>query len=365
MKKHFQYIVELLLPAILFIACNNSSRPGQDEFIVIHDLLGREVNVPENVERIVGLRAGTLRLLVYMEATTNVVGIEEAEKRGIRPYTLAHPELLNLPLIGPSMGGDAELILKARPDVIFISYTTIGDADALQKKTGIPVIALECPELGTARDTLYASFRLIGKILHREKRADSLISFVENSIADLNTRTLAIPDEEKLSVYIGGISYSGIHGINSTQPFYPPFLFVNANNVASVLDSRLVSHVKGTYIDKEQLILWNPDVLFIDVSGMDMVKQDLAGNSPLHNNLNAVKNNAIHFLLPYNNYAVNYELILINAWYTGKVLYPERFNDISMTLKANEILEMFLGRPVYNEIIHDAPGLRSVSQNDF
>jgi len=333
--------------------------------MVIHDLLGREVSVPKNVERIVGLRAGALRLLVYMEATANVVGIEEVEKRGIRPYTLTHPELLELPLIGPSMGGDAELICIARPDVIFISYTTIGDADALQKKTGIPVVALECPELDTARDTLYNSLRLIGKILHKEMRADSLISFIENSITNLNTRTLTIPEEEKPSIYIGGISYSGIHGINSTQPFYPPFLFVNANNVASVLNSRLVSHVKGTYIDKEQLILWNPDVLFIDVSGMNLVKQDLAGNSPLHNNLSAVKNNAIHFLLPYNNYAVNYELILINAWYTGKVLYPERFNDISITQKANEILKMFLGKLVYNEIIQDAPGLRSVTQNDF
>ncbi|MBN2522884.1 MAG: iron ABC transporter substrate-binding protein [Bacteroidales bacterium] len=363
--KYDRYILFSITTVILFISCRNPSRPDRDECVVVKDMLGREVKVPENIERIVGLRAGALRLLVYMDGADKVVGIEEAEKRGVRPYTIAHPELMELPLIGPSMGGDAELILKAQPDVIFITYTTKGDADDLQKKTHIPVVAIECPELGTARDTLYDSFRLIGKILHKEKRADSLISYIENSIDDLNIRSTGFPVEKKPSVYIGGVPYSGAHGICSTQPFYPPFLFLHANNVASEIDRRLVSHVKGTYIDKEKLISWNPDVLFIDASGLSLVKQDLAKNSPLNSSLKAIQNNAVHILLPYNNYAINYELVLINAWYTGKVLYPSGFANVKISQKANEILEVFLGKSIYKEINIISPGLQPVDQNEF
>jgi iron complex transport system substrate-binding protein len=345
------------------IGCTNPSSSKKDGLVTVKDMLGREVYIPAHINRIVGLRAGALRLLVYMDATSKVVGVEENEKRGSTPYAMAHPELSCLPSIGPSMGGDAELILKLQPDVIFITYTTKGDADALQQKAGIPVVAVECPEFGTARDTLYASFELIGKILDRKNRADSIIAYINNSISDLDKRTSGIPSGEKPSVYIGGIPYSGTHGINSTQPFYPPFMFVNAKNVAAGIDKRLISHVKGTYIDEEQLMLWNPDILFIDISGLNLVKNDLEKGTALYNRLKALKNEKIFTLLPYNNYAINYELVLANAWFTGKVIYPDKFQDIGIDDKTAEILQMFLGKDIYNELKSSAPAFGSINKN--
>jgi len=129
----------------LVIGCSNPSSSGKDGWVAVKDMLGREVYVPTQVKRVVGVRAGALRLLVYMDVTGKIAGVEQNEKQRRTPYMIAHPELALLPSIGPSMGGDAELIVKSKPDVIFITYTTKGDADALQQKTGIPVIALECP----------------------------------------------------------------------------------------------------------------------------------------------------------------------------------------------------------------------------
>ena len=60
------------------------------------------------------------------------------------------------------MGGDAELIMAVQPDVIFMSSTTAGDADDLQRRTGIPVVALEYGDLGAKRPIFYASLRGIG-----------------------------------------------------------------------------------------------------------------------------------------------------------------------------------------------------------
>ena len=349
----------------LIIGCNNSSSSKKEELIAVEDLLGREVFVPTHVNRVVGLRAGALRMLVYMDVSDKVVGVEEIEKRGRTPYALAHPELTTLPSIGPAMGGDAELILKSQPDVIFITYTTRGDADALQEKTGIPVIALECPEFSTARDTLFASFELIGKILNKKNRADSLIAYINESVADLDKRTSSITETAKPSVYIGGVSYSGMHGLNSTQPYYPPFMFVNAKNVASEMDKRLISHVKGTYIDKEQLMLWNPDILFIDLSGLNLVKKDMGKGTALYNQLKALQNGKVFTLLPYNNYAINYELVLANAWFTGKVLYPQKFQDIEIGNKTNEISKMILGKGIYDELKSSSLGFTTIIKNEF
>ena len=361
--KNIGYL-SILFIGVTLLNCANPSRHKGGRLVCVNDMLGREIRVPQTVNRIVGLRAGALRLLVYMDVVDKIVGVEENEKRGRTPYAIAYPELSGLPLIGPPMGGDAELILKVQPDVIFITYTTKGDADALRQKTGIPVVALECPEFGTAKDTLFTSFELIGKILQKKNRADSLIAYIKNSITDLYKRTSGIPEQDKPSVYIGGVPYSGTHGINSTHPYYPPFIFVNAKNVASDINKSLVSHVKGTYIDKEQLMVWNPDVLFIDESGLSIVEKDLGKNTALHG-LNAVKNNKMFTLLPYNNYAVNYELVLVNAWYVGKILYPRNFSDIDIESKTNEILKVFFNNRIYNELAESLGGFRSINKNEF
>ena len=97
----------------------------------IVDMLGRTVSMPEKVERVVGVEAGALRLIVYLNASELVVGIEDTELDAMNPYNLAHPELVNLPVIGPMHGGDAELITAQQPDVIFWTYTTVDDADEL------------------------------------------------------------------------------------------------------------------------------------------------------------------------------------------------------------------------------------------
>ncbi len=350
--------------AISLYACSNTSDYVEENSVLITDMLGREVYVPAKVERIIGLRAGALRLLTYMGAADMIAGIEEIEKRDLKPYIKAYPELLNREIIGPAMGGDAELILKAKPDLIFITYTTTEDADALQRKTGIPVVALECKDLGIGTDnrTLFDAFRLIGKIINNDKRADSLISYINTSIDELNNRTASIYKTKRPSVYVGGLSYSNSYGISATHPEFAPFSFINAKNVASEIDKRLRSHVKGTFVDVEQIILWNPDYLFIDESGLQLVINDMKNSRALNFGLDAFKNDKVFILLRYNNYATNYEYVLLNAWYAGKVLYPDFFEDINIETKASEVLSAFYGKELNAEFFLTSSALNNLSK---
>jgi iron complex transport system substrate-binding protein len=355
----------VLLFVLALPACSGQRQDAPTR--IVTDMLGREVALPDSVGRIVCVRAGALRLLVYMDASNRIAGREEGDKLiQRRPYLIAHPELQAKPVVGPLMGGDAEMILHTRPDIIFTAYTTTAEADDLQKKTGVPVVALECPELGipASRDTLYASFRLIGKILRKEERADSLIGYMETMIQDLGRRTAEAHVARRPSVYVGGIAYGAMKDVTSTQPYYPPFLFTHADNVAASIDRRLVSHVKGTTVDKEQLLLWNPDVLFFDESALSLVYNDIKPGGVLHNHLKAVQNNAMYTMLPYNNYAINYELVFVNSWYVGKVLYPGAFADIDMEEKANEILTQFLGKPIFRALT-TADSFRQINKNEL
>jgi iron complex transport system substrate-binding protein len=106
--------------------------------------------------------------------------------------------------------------------------------------------------------------------------------------------------------------------------------------------------VKGTYIDKEQLLLWNPDIVFIDETGLNLSLEDLKTGKGL-DGLKALQNGKIYILLPYNNYSVNYETVLINSWFIGKMLYPQKFSDVEIGEKGNEISTMFFGKQIFDK----------------
>ncbi|MDR1594023.1 MAG: iron ABC transporter substrate-binding protein [Prevotellaceae bacterium] len=335
--------------ALLMPSCRPKQNESHTQPVVIEDAFGRKVSLPANPERIVGLRPGALRLLAYMNLCDRVAGVEQVEKNGDdRPYVIAHPELLQLPFIG-ARGGNNELIMSVNPDVIFMTYTSVADADAMEKLTGIPVVALEYPEMGLAAGKLFASLKIIGKIMDKEERADSLTEYISQSLNDLHNRTSGIDDAKKPTVYIGGIAHGRARNITSTHPDYPPFIFTNAKNVADAVDKEENYSLSGVYIDIEQLMTWNPDIIFIDESGLNLVNNDINDGGALANHLTAIKTGRIYTLPSYNSYAVNYETALINSWFVGKTMYPDAFEDISIEEKANEILTVFLGKPIYNE----------------
>ena len=41
---------------------------------------------------------------------------------------------------------------------------------------------------------------------------------------------------------------------------------------------------------------------------------------------------------------------LANAYYIGKILYPDRFNDIDPVQKADEIYTFLVGKPVFKDM---------------
>lgn len=338
------YSYRFLLTVLLFFSCCLTfGKVEAQNRMVIKDMLGRTVTVPAQVKRVVGIEAGALRLLVYLEAAPLVVGVEDTEQKELsKPYLMAHPELAKLPGIGPIHGGDAELIAAQKPDVIFWTSTTVGKADTLQQKTGIPVIALNYGDLDNEKPVLYEALRLTAKVINKQQRAERLITAIEALIQDLQQRTRNVSGRE--TVYVGGVAHRGAHGITSTEPDYAPFRYLNAKNVAAEIK------LEHAFIEKEKLIAWDPDIIFVDTSSTSLVLNDLTAGGILAQTLKAVKNRQVYAVLPYNWYTTNFETVLANAYYIGKVIYPKQFRDIRPEMKADQIYRIFVGKGVYAQM---------------
>jgi iron complex transport system substrate-binding protein len=351
--------VSIVLMVLLLTFSVYNTATGRTQAIT--DATGRVLSVPIEVKRVICSGPGALRLLTYLEAQNRVVAVDDIEvKRNrfdARPYALANPELKTYPIFGEFRGFDnPELILALpkQPQVIFKTYPTLGhDPVELQQKTGIPTVILEYGNLGTHRHQLEKSLRIMGKALDRGKRAEAVIEFFETTINDLRSRTAGVRDADKTTCFVGGIAYKGPHGFRSTEPGYPPFMYVNAANVAYD-PSQLGAASRQVTVSKEKLLEWNPEVLFLDLSSLQL-EGEASGlweirNDPVLKALRAVQQRRVYGVLPYNWYTKNYGSILANAYFIGKILYPDRFKDIEPAAKADEIYEFLVGKPVFNQM---------------
>jgi iron complex transport system substrate-binding protein len=301
-----------------------------------------------------------MRYLVYLQGQDFVVGVDDIEKKNQtvegRPYALVYGARFKpLPLIGEYRGkDDPEKIIGIGPDLIFktgstgTAYgTSAAEADKLQERTGIPVVAFPYGSLRDEKEKaeMYTGLRVMGKALGNQDRAEEVIAYIEATMQDLERRTGDIPEAEQKTVYVGGVSSAGAHGIISTEPAYPPFLWVHAKNVAAGMGT---AHAD---IAKEALVDWDPDYIFIDVGTLQLDNRGAVGelmNDPALVGLRAVKEGRVYGVLPYNFYNTNYETVLANAYFVGKTLYPERFADIDPVQKADEIYTFFVGKPVFS-----------------
>ncbi len=337
-------MIVLLLALFFAVQCKKENQSTQNT-IEITDAMGRKVKVPQNVERIVAVNAGAMRFISYMEAIPLVVGIEETETRAKRPYNFAFPEIKQKPVIGPQPGGDAELIMKSKAQVIFWTASAQATPDELQKKTGIPVVVIENGELGVESKKVFNSLMIIGKVLKKEKRAEELIAYMENEMKELQSRTKDITDNQKPTAYAGGLSFNGVHGIVSTRANFTPFLLANAKNVVSEMNKGVLN-TKPIMVDIEKLLQWNPAYIFVDSEGWKMAQTEMKTGTPLHKGLQAIKNNKVYIIPRYINNSFSYDYVMTDAWYIAKTLYPERFKDIDMEKKSTEILEKFYAKKI-------------------
>lgn len=346
--------------ALILVGCggtNNSTgsgteNPADDALSTestrtITDSAGRSVTIPETVESIVCVNVGALRYTCYMGAQDLVVGVEDYEQEPTmsRLYSYVNfDQFSTLPVIGSNGEHYPEAIIAADPDVIIMSVAEGTDADDLQDKTGIPVVVVPGSDT-TLDDNAYETIRLMGEVYGKEDRAEELTAYLDSVKADLETRTADIPDEEKPTVYVGGVSYKGAHGFEGTEAGYGPFVLIHANNLADTTGQ------SGAFdIDTEQVLAWDPDVIFLDFNGMSLINEDYAKNPDFYQGLTAVREGRVYSQISFRSSASNLETALADAYYAATVLYPEQFSDIDPVEKAGEIFTALLGTNPYEDL---------------
>ena len=346
MKKLFVLLPSVCLLLGLLVGCSAGSTADSNDRMIT-DASGRQVAVPEKVESIVCVGVGALRYSCYMGAADLVIGVEDYEvKAGMtRLYQYVNfDKFKDLPVIGTNGEPYTEEIINLAPQVIVMSQSASVDADDLQEKTGTPVVVV--PGSDTTLDkNAFETIRILGQLYGMESRAAELTAYLETIQADLDSRTKDIPDGEKPAVYVGGVSFKGHHGFEGTEAGYGPFALIHAKNLADT-----TGQTGAFNIDLEQVLSWDPDILFVDFNGLALIAEDYAKNPDYYNALTAVQEGKVYSQISFRSSASNLETALADAYYAACVIYPEQFADIDPVQKAGEIFEMLLGKNPYPDL---------------
>lgn len=356
-KNTFRRVITLLLALVLILSslagCGNSNKKEEaaqkkktPETRVVKDCLGRKVTIPYEIKKVVPL-ANALRLMSYADCLDLVAGVEEGEKEKtvLKAYNWVNfDKWKDLPVVGKGGSGGytpfIEEIVGANPDVIICGYAQ-KDAEDLQQKTGIPVVAIQTGNLFSKEYD--QSLKVIGEVCNASKKCDQIIDYIAKVKKDLNDRTGKISEADQVTAYSGAMSFKGGHGIEGTYQNFPIFQMLHVKDILNTTAKESI----GVTVEKEKVLAANPPYIFMDPGNLKLVKDDFAQNPNYYKSLDAYKKGNIYSLIGYNFYYTNVEIALADCYYVGSVLYPEAFKDVKPEKKAAEIFELFLGSKTY------------------
>ena len=365
MKKILCFLL-IVLSLVGLSSCNDTTKPTDNnndssfEPMVITDLLGRTVEIKKEPKRVVCLGSGTLRLYSYIGDMSYICGVEDNERKPgpgkpLRAYKMVYGHLYeHLPSCGTggnTQDADAEKILACKPDIVLSRIMDKNGMDNLSKAINKPVACISYGEATAFDPAIKDSIKMLGKIFNKKERADELVSYINGIEAELDNLTKDIKDSDKPSVYLGCYTNRGAHGFNASCAQFPLF---DVSHIKNVLDVNGLTGLQMD-LDLEKILEMNPDKVIIDAAGLGLFKAEYENElkAEVFNALKAFKNDEVYVELPYNGYYTNLEIAYCDAYFCASVAYPELFKDFDLEKKSREILEMFLHKDIYDDIVKE------------
>lgn len=309
-------------PGVLAVSAEETVWP-----VTVTDQLGRDVTIMEEPQTLVSGYYISTSLLVTLGLTDKLVGIEaKADSRSI--YSLAAPELLELPSVGTAKEFDLEGCAALNPDLVVVP-AKLKDQIPAMEELGMTVLAVR-PEDEAA---LLDAVNLLGTATGTQERAQALQAYYTQQLDSLTT-TLA--DCETPSVYLAGVG-SVLRAAGSGMYQNTLIGRSGGTNVAAELtDSSWAD------ISYEQLLAWNPDVIFLAAEA-EYTAEDVLNDENL-TALTAVADSAVYQIPDvFEAWDSPVPGCILGSLWAASILHPELYAPETFQAEVIDFYETFYG----------------------
>lgn len=259
--------------------------------------------------RVVSQTVGSDELLLAVAAPEQIAALSHIA--GEKDYSAVADEALKYPHIAR---GDAETILKFRPDLVLVADYSRGELVAQLRRAGVELMVFD--QYATMEDA-YANLRRLAERLGGDApaRAEAVVADVERRLAELERRL----EGAKPVKVIAPSTYGVIGGAETT--FQDMCDHAAADNLANTLGG-LVGHAP---IPRERMLTWPVEVVVLPGENVETAVEPYLRLTPFQF-MDAVKERRVALVESYmfssvTHYRIDgYERL-------AKELHPERFSD--------------------------------------
>lgn len=334
----------------------SAAEPAAEKRTIV-DQLGRSVEIPVKVGRVVCLMHHALDVTLELQAGDRLVGIMK-DWEGLLFPGIADicPALKTLPQVGTLTDVNMEELLKTNPDLVIVTHYFPQDTLKKLESAGIPVVAVSLYEASFEEasklnpklkdpDKAYTvgmnvGISLLGEIYGKEKEAKELKAFVAEKRAIVGNRLSDIPEEERTTCYMAN---PDLHTYGSGK-----YVGVIMDRAGGVNVARDISGYKA--VNMEQILKWDPEVIFVqDRYASEVLPQITKGAEWAA--IRAVKGKRVYvtpeYVKPWGHPCP--ESMALGELWMAKKLYPDRFVDVDMDGVVQEFYTRFYGVPYKGE----------------
>lgn len=309
-----------LISGALTVSAAETSYP-----LTLTDQLGREVVLESEPETLASGYYISTSLLIALGLEDQLTGIEaKADTRPI--YSLAAPELLELPNIGTAKEFNLEQCAALDPDLVIIP-ARLKDTIPAMEELGLTVLAVS-PE---DEESLTEALRMLGEATNTSAEAESLETYYSEKLARLSE---TLGDVETPSVYMAG---TGSVLTTAGSGMYQNSLIENAGGVNVAAE---IADADWTDISYEQLLAWNPEVILIAAEA-EYTTEDVLADENLAS-VAAVENGAVYQVPDaYEAWDSPVPGCVLGSLWTASILHPEQYSGEAFLEDVTEFYETF------------------------
>ncbi len=331
MKHRIPKIFLIILCAFLVLSSCAKTSPDNSGGIIITDMAGREVAVPDNPQSICVLDAYAAPVVVMLGYGEKMPTTIKAVSRNLLLQSIC-PALETSVVVKNSGSLNAETILEKSTDLMIVGIESYQNTDEKAKldTLGIPYIVVSYSSMADQM----AVVSLLGRALQNESMAERYVAYYQSCIDLVSS---------KVSQFQAGSDIKLYHSVNeAVRTDYPGSLcadWISLMNVINVsLDSQLNMSEDKAYATLEQIYSWDPDIIICNESGVaDYILTDSKWQG-----LRAVRDQNV-FQMPIGlsrwGHPTSVETPLAILWLAER-LYPERF-DIDVLSEMTDYYKEF------------------------
>lgn len=342
-----RWLVLGLVLSLLLAGCSKPESGGNQskvDTITITDCIGRQVEIPSQINRIACLCPEAGYALAMFGKGDKVVAVVGGIQRDLI-LTEMYPQMKDLPVPKGSGVINIEELVKTQPDVVLVKTDTSSNEAEVEKlnKSKIPFLVVDYNSMQEQQNAM----EMIGKVVGAADQATKYNQYYQNCIDRVQKQIADIPEEEKIRVY---------HSINeATRTDTQKSLsgdWTKAAGADNVAANENLKSLEGKYFASlEQILLWDPAVILVNEPGVANYIVTNKQWAPL----TAVKNKMV-LQMPNGisrwGHPSSPETPLAVLWLAKKI-YPDKFADLDMVAETKLFYKEFFGFELSDEVVNN------------